>query len=134
MALPLLGFLSTLVKPVTELIDSMHTSDEEKAAAKLKAIELLQQKEDELIKNQSKIIEAEAKSRHWLTAAWRPCLMFTFILLIINNYVAAPYINLFFDKDIMLTLPPKMWSLLQIGVGGYIVGRSAEKMEIFKRK
>jgi hypothetical protein len=27
-----------------------------------------------------------------------------------------------------LVLPPDMWALLKIGVGGYIVGRSGEKI------
>jgi hypothetical protein len=28
----------------------------------------------------------------------------------------------------MLELPDKLWNLLTIGVGGYVVGRSAEKI------
>jgi len=29
---------------------------------------------------------------------------------------------------VMLTLPDHLWALLKIGVGGYIVGRSAEQV------
>ncbi|MCS7280543.1 MAG: hypothetical protein NZ583_02795 [Desulfobacterota bacterium] len=27
-----------------------------------------------------------------------------------------------------LEIPPDMWTLLEIGIGGYVVGRSAEKI------
>jgi hypothetical protein len=37
-------------------------------------------------------------------------------------------LNLFLEKDFVIDLPRELWNLLQIGVGGYIVGRSGEKM------
>ena len=38
------------------------------------------------------------------------------------NYIVHPWFGLR-----MLPLPPDMWELLKIGVGGYVVGRSVEK-------
>ena len=35
---------------------------------------------------------------------------------------------LFFNWGILLELPDALWTLLTIGVGGYTVGRSAEKV------
>lgn len=134
MGLPIVGLIGALAKPVMDLIDDLHTSDEEKAEAKLKALALLQQKEDDLLKAQSKIIATEAGSKHWITAAWRPILMLSFTAIVVNNYILAPYIELFFDKNVVLELPPSMWKLLQIGMGGYVVGRSAEKVSQVFRK
>ena len=49
--------------------------------------------------------------------------------IIANNYIFVPYANMFLEKDIIpLELTQDMWELLKIGLGGYIVGRSAEKV------
>jgi len=42
---------------------------------------------------------------------------------------------MFFDAGLHLTIPDKMWGLLQIGLAGYVGGRSAEKvMKEYKKK
>ena len=76
----------------------------------------------------SKIIEAEASSKHWLTATWRPALMWICIIVIFNNYILAPFINILFGTSLELSIPEPMWNLLTIGIGGYIAGRSGEKI------
>jgi len=53
--------------------------------------------------------------------------MLTFILIIANNYIVYPYLSLFWGKAPVLDIPSDMWGLLKIGLGGYVVGRSAEK-------
>ena len=85
------------------------------------------QEGDELI-GRFQVIAAEAKSEHWIVAAWRPITMLVFVFIIANNYILAPYIELFSDVDVMLELPPDLWDLLKIGLGGYVVGRSSEKV------
>lgn len=58
--------------------------------------------------------------------------MLVIILIIANNYVVAPYIGLFLpERELILELPGGLWALLNVGVGGYVGGRSAEK--IFKK-
>ncbi len=59
---------------------------------------------------------------------WRPILMLAIVGIVVNNYILFPYIQLFGFKAVMLELPEKLWNLLTIGVGGYVVGRSAEKV------
>ena len=71
---------------------------------------------------------AEAQGESWLQRNWRPILMLTIVAIVANNYVISPYIRLFFNESIILDLPDKLWNLLQIGVGGYVIGRSAEKI------
>ncbi len=79
------------------------------------------------------IIEAEAKSSHWLTANWRPLTMLTFVVIVANNYILYPYLALFWPDAPVLEIPPDMWDLLKIGLGGYVVGRSVEKTaEVWK--
>lgn len=128
------NFLGGLLKPVADIVDDLTLSKEEKEEMKLKFTALLQDYDKELVKQRGSIITAEAKSEHWLTANWRPMLMTIFGLIVANNYIIYPYLQWMFGDGVMLELPPQMWDLLKIGVGGYIVGRSAEKgIKAFKK-
>ena len=80
-----------------------------------------------IVQEQSKIIQAEANGEGWLQRNWRPFTMLTFVFIIANNYILYPYITLFGGKAIALDIPPDMWGLLKLGLGGYVVGRSIEK-------
>ena len=75
----------------------------------------------------AKIIEAEAKAG-WFASSWRPLLMYVLIFILIWNYVLGPVILFFFKASITISLPGDVWTLLQIGLGGYVVGRSAESV------
>ena len=129
MAVPaaLLAFVPDFMKGLFGIIDDCFTSDEEKAAAKLQLTALMQEHEAKIIEAQRDVIVAEAKSEHWITSTWRPITMLVFTAIVANNFIIYPYLNLFFDTGVMLTLPPALWTLLKIGLGGYVVGRSAEK-------
>lgn len=74
------------------------------------------------------VIIAEAQGQSWLQRNWRPMLMLVIIAIVANNYLIYPYATMFSDKFIPLELPTQLWTLMEIGVGGYIVGRSAEKV------
>jgi hypothetical protein len=61
--------------------------------------------------------------------------MLTIVAIVANNYIIYPYLSLFTDRAMILELPEKLYNLMTIGVGGYIVGRSAEKsLAIWKEK
>lgn len=68
------------------------------------------------------IVKAEAESEHFLVAAWRPILMLTFGGLIVARWFgfSAPNIS---DAEMI-----KLWDIVQLGLGGYVIGRSAEKI------
>jgi len=74
------------------------------------------------------VVVAEAKSEHWITSAWRPITMLVFVVIIANNYIIAPYVDMLFNVGLRLDIPDQMWTLLQLGLTGYIGGRSAEKL------
>lgn len=121
----ILGFLGELIKPVTNLIDDLHTSDEEKLQARnaLTALEnqmsaKLLEYESQLLASQSKIITAEAQGQSWLQRNWRPITMLTFLVLVVCDSFGL----------LAFRLADQAWTLLQIGLGGYVVGRSAEKI------
>jgi hypothetical protein len=68
------------------------------------------------------VVKAEAQSEHWLAACWRPILMLTFGTLIVARWFgwSAPGIS---EAETL-----KLWSIVELGLGGYVIGRSAEKI------
>jgi hypothetical protein len=84
--------------------------------------------ETAVVNAQAGDIQAEARSESWLAANWRPILMLSFTAIIVVNYLVLPVAQWFGVTEPPLVLPPDMWALLKIGVGGYIVGRSGEKI------
>jgi len=71
---------------------------------------------------QAEIVKAEAQSDHWLAACWRPILMLTFGGLIVARWLgwSAPNIT---EAEVL-----KLWDIVQLGLGGYVIGRSVEKV------
>jgi hypothetical protein len=121
----LLNLIQSIFKPAVELIDNVHTSQEEKLQHKERllvtqaaVIDQVLQYEKDSFESRAKIIEAEAKSEHWLTAIWRPVTMLTFLALCVGDSLGL----------LSSPLRDEAWSLLQLGLGGYVVGRSAEKI------
>ena len=79
------------------------------------------------------VIMAEAKSEHWLTASWRPLLMLMLMGFLVWVGLILPLIDLAAGGPVAYhprwnELPSGFWSFLEIGMGGYIGGRSLEKI------
>ena len=104
-------------------------------AAKKAAVEM----EKEFTKQmemKSSIIQAEIKNG---SGKWRVHLMYLCMIIIATHFVLydiIPYIRTAFDFNFYIPMPPEnahLLSFLLIGVGGYIGGRSVEKVTgIFK--
>ena len=75
------------------------------------------------IEARASIINTEATGHSWLQRNWRPITMLTFVYIVAHNYIFAPLFSLQ-----SLPIPPDMWELLKLGIGGYIIGRTGEKM------
>lgn len=117
--------ISSIFKPAVELVDELHTSEEEKLAQKAQAldtyVEALEaglEYEAEQFQARAAIVKAEAESEHWLTSTWRPITMLTFVALVVMDQTGV----------LAFRLADEAWTLLQLGLGGYVVGRSAEKI------
>lgn len=111
-----------LVGAIGTALDGLFTSDEERARAKNEVLKAVLDKQHELVALQSDIITTEAKG-NWLQRSWRPILMLTFGFIVAYAKFIAPAFDLPNE-----TLEPQFWNLLQLGIGGYILGRSAEKI------
>ena len=121
----LLAKIVEIIKPVGQIIDQVHTSEEERAKLKnelfvLQAqlqVEVLEY-EKNLLNKQSQIITAEAQGNSWLQRSWRPITMLTFLVLVCLDAFGW----------LAFRLSDQAWVLLQIGLGGYVIGRSGEKI------
>lgn len=127
--------ISEVFKPVSDTIDNLHTSEAEKKELK----NVLEQTKNDAQKNildyeakllnaKRDIIVSEAEGESWLQRNWRPLLMLTVVAIVANNYLIYPYLAMFTEKVTVLDLPNGLWALLTTGVGGYVVGRSGEKI------
>jgi len=120
-----LGDVGGVFKDIREAITGEGIKD---PAEKLKLLNAIQDAESKMMEAKAKTIVAEASSEHWLVASWRPITMLTFVAIIANNYIIAPYFKSWGYEVPTLIIPPDMWTLLQLGLSGYIAGRSGEKM------
>ena len=134
--------IETLIAPIQKIVGDVlnrilppeKMSEAEWADVQMKVAGALLTADTSAFENQVKVLLAEM-SGNWLQKSWRPLLMLAIIAIVVNNYILFPYLSLFTSKAVMLTLPDDLWSLLKLGVGGYVVGRSAEKIaETLKQK
>ena len=119
--LALVDQLVRLFTPINRIIDEVHTSEEERAARRAEAAKLQNEAlalalalERERLAAQAGLVAAEAGGASWLQRNWRPITMLSFLGLVI--------------ADAFGRLADQAWLLLQIGLGGYVVGRSVEKI------
>ncbi len=105
-----------------KLIDRLWPDPEKRDQARLALLELAQKGELTELTAQAEIVKTEAASEHWLAANWRPILMLTFGALIVARWFgwAAPNLS---EAEYL-----KLWSIVELGLGGYVIGRSAEKI------
>lgn len=124
MSIGITELIAGIFKPAAELIDNLHTSTEEKLEQKRlllevqgRAMDRVHEYNTALLEGQARIVNSEAKSEHWVTATWRPIVMLgLFSLVMLDSFGWLPN-----------RLSEEAWLLLQIGLGGYVVGRSVEK-------
>jgi len=125
--LQMLGAVAPLAKVLFSTIEKAVPDKDlqERLKAQLQT-QLLQSHTQEL-QAAAKIIEAEAKAG-WFASSWRPLLMYVLIFILVWNYVIGPVIKVFTGAVISFELPGDVWTLLNVGLGGYVIGRSAESV------
>jgi hypothetical protein len=115
--------LNTIFKTVDKAIPDKDLQEKLKADLNM---QLLTSGTEEL-KASARIVEAEAKAG-WFASSWRPLLMYILIGILVLNYIISPIILALFSKKIGIELPSDVWTCLNIGLGGYVVGRSGESI------
>ncbi|MEA3253915.1 MAG: 3TM-type holin [Chloroflexota bacterium] len=101
----------TLAKDVREAITGDY-SPEQRKEIEAKILQI----ESDIKQAQASVIIAEATGESWLQRSWRPLTMLTFVVIIILNQFSL------FPEE----LSEEIWAVLKIGIGGYVIGQSAE--------
>jgi holin (3TMs family) len=126
----LTAFLGPLVSGIFGVIDKAVEDKDQAARIKAKLQEMVLTGQMKEIEAAAQVIVAEAKSDSWIARSWRPILMLLFGLIIANNYLVVPLFG-----TPVADIPPDMWDLLKLGVGGYVLGRSVEKgVKVWKER
>ena len=110
------NIISNVVSPV---LDKVLPDNNARAEAKEKIRLALIEQETEIKKAAAEVIKAEAASG-FLGANWRPITMLSFVVLIFAYW--------FGFAEVPETTALEVFELIKIGLGGYVVGRSAEKI------
>lgn len=124
--------------PLFGLVDSLFTSDEERAAAKLKLMEMEQRGELETMRVQMSAILAEANSKDPWTSRARPAFLYVIYIIIL---AALPMgILSAFRPDVateitlgvnawLSAIPDALWTLFGAGYLGYAGARTVDKLK-----
>ena len=120
------GGAAELVKGVGGVIDSLHTSKEEKLEAERKIKEIIANHEVEMEKNITSRWEADLKSDSWLSKNVRPLvLIFLIVCTMLLIFIDAGALN-FEVKSSWVDL---LQLVLITVIGAYFGGRSLEKVK-----
>jgi hypothetical protein len=116
------ALLPTLLAALGPVLNRLFPDPAEAARAQQEVTMALLTQQSALNDAAGAVIKAEAESEHWLAACWRPILMLTFGALIVARWVgwSAPGIS---EAEVI-----KLWSIVELGLGGYVIGRSVEKV------
>ena len=107
---------------ISKTVDDVVTSDEERLLLRNELQKIISEKALEADKMAADIIQTEAKG-NLLQRSWRPILMLSFGFIVMYSKFIAPAFGL-----PNAVLEPDFWALLKLGIGGYVIGRSVEKV------
>jgi len=117
--------IASLVEPIIGLVREAVPDKDRQAEIHARIVQLetelaqrLLEYEQRLLDAQRQTIVAEAQGHSWLQRSWRPITMLTMLALVVLDALGL----------LAHPLPSQAWTLIQIGVGGYVAGRSAEKI------
>ncbi|OUN65977.1 MULTISPECIES: 3TM-type holin [Butyricimonas] len=110
--------VTNLVSAVGEIVERLTLPGREKKQLETDILQLLIAVEEKTITEQAAAIREEARG-NWLQRSWRPIVMLVFTLIIL----AGTFLNLPILAD-----TSRFWDLLEIGLGGYIIGRGSEQL------
>ena len=110
--------LSSLVSEIGSVVNNLSVSSKEKKQIEADLLAAITRQEEALSRSQATIIEAEARG-NWLQRSWRPVIMLVFATIVLTGT---------FCELPILSDTSRFWDLLEIGIGGYVIGRSAEKI------
>lgn len=114
--------IPALAPILNKIVGNLFPDPEQKAKAEQEVLTQLMAHQAQIETAAAAIIQSEAASTHWLAANWRPITMLVFLALIVARWFGWAAPNLEPEEYI------KLWDIVQLGLGGYVIGRSVEKI------
>ena len=117
----LLKLVPNFLKSAFNIVDKFVPDKDLAQKIKAEIAERGDELEGKALEAQKAIIVAEAQSGTWLAQNWRPVTMLTFVGLITAHWLGFTSENIG-DQEVLSLL-----EIVKVGLGGYVIGRSAEK-------
>ena len=111
-----------LIRDIGNVAENFVTTQKDKARFKQMLSETVLRHTVKLAELQADVLKTEM-SGNWLQRSWRPIIMLSFGFIIVYRYFLCQVFSL-----PAIDLPDGFWNLLEIGLGGYVIGRSVEKV------
>ena len=105
----------------SDIIEAL-PSNEKKQSAKNQLAGLTYNALNTALDSQEEVLKAELGG-NWLQKSWRPLIMLGFGFIVMYSKFIAPAFGLPNTE-----LNGEFWELLNLGIGGYVIGRSVEKV------
>ena len=127
--------VQSVLPEVSGIIDSLHTSGEEKSEAKLKLQRLMMEKDAmieettrEEMRLQKSTITAELQQGDLYTKRARPTVVYAGLAVMAVNYCLAPVIFALLDRPLtQIEMPAEFWMAWSGVVSIWSIGRTAER-------
>ena len=118
---PFTDIITSALAPALGIVDKFVADKDKSAQLKFEISNSLIGLDAKIVDAQKSVIVAEAQGESWMQRNWRPTTMLTFTGLIVAHWLGYTPENLP-ESQVMALL-----DIVKIGLGGYVVGRSAEK-------
>ena len=107
-----------VVSAVGEVIERLTLPSKEKKQLETDLLRVFIEWEQRVMEARSAVLVEEARGS-WLQRSWRPLVMLTFaVIVLVGTFTSLPILE---DTS-------RFWDLLEIGLGGYVVGWSGNKI------
>ncbi len=124
-AIPIIG---DLLKEVFGVIDQIVVDKDQRERLKAGITSLDLTAYIKEIKASAQTVITEATGRSWLQRNWRPLVMLMFAYMICHNFIIVPIVRWIDPSFPEVIIPEQAWIAIGFGLGGYGIGRSAEKI------
>lgn len=114
-------FGGQIIKDAGDVVDKFVTTDAEKAKVKEELSKVVMGNLNQLATTQGEVIKKEMEGS-FLQRNWRPMVMLAFAFILIMKWFG------FTDDGISEALELELMTLLELGITGYVAGRSIEKV------
>ena len=115
------NLIGTIGGKVLDIVDDVVEDKDEANKLKFQIQRQLIETKGSELEAQAKIVLAEAQGS-WLQRNWRPLLMVIFAGLVVAHWFG------FTASNIPESVQNSLLNIVMVGVGGYVMGRSAEKV------